>query len=128
MFYTILQKQEKEEQESAKELFLKNLEVLTQAMSKTGPYFMGANFGYVDVMLVPYTLRLGLLSHYQGLQVPTTGAFKRLQVWMEAAHSKSSVKSTMPDWTRLVAKYQRYADNTAKTEVADAIRSGTTLP
>ncbi|XP_005095748.1 probable glutathione S-transferase [Aplysia californica] len=128
VFYAILQKQDKAGQETAKEAFMKNLETLTGAMSKQGPYFFGANFGFVDIMLVPYTFRLRLLAHYRGLEVPTNGVFERLQTWMKAAHSRESVKSTLPEWERLVAVYQRYADNTAKTEVAEAIRAGTALP
>ena len=97
-------------------------------MSSSGPYFSGPNFGYVDIMLVPYTLRLGLLSHYRNFELPTSSGFERLRIWMKAAHARESVTSTVPEWNRLVDKYQRYADNSAKTEGAEAIRSGTALP
>jgi len=127
-FYTILQKQDASEQAAAKEYFLNSLETLTKAMSASGPYFSGPHFGYVDIMLVPYTLRLGLLSHYRNFELPTTGVFERLHVWMKAAHSREAVTATVPEWNRLVDKYQRYADNSAKTEVPEAIRTGTALP
>ena len=70
VFYTILQKQDKAEQDAAMEMFTNNLEVLTKAMSDTGPFFAGANFGFVDVMLVPYTFRIGLLEHYRNYKRP----------------------------------------------------------
>ena len=97
-------------------------------MSETGPFFAGKDFGYVDIILVPYTFRLGLLEHYRNYQMPKNDTFKRLKKFMSAAHAHPSVVKTLPKWDDLIAMYLRYANNTAKTEVADAIRDGTAMP
>ncbi|XP_005097996.2 probable glutathione S-transferase parC [Aplysia californica] len=128
LFYTVLQKQVKAEQEAAKEILLKNLETLTQAMSKKGPYFNGEQFGYVDIMMVPFLIRFRLLTHYRGFEIPTTGVFTRLQKWMEAAFARDSVKSSLPEWDPLVKFYKSYADNTATSEVSTSINSGGAIP
>jgi len=127
-FYTILQKQDKDDQDAAKTVLLNNLENLVKHMAHKGPFFQGETFGYVDIMLAPYAIRLGLLSHYRDLVVPKTGVFERFQTWLQAVQSRESVKATVPEWNRLVQMYQRYADNSAQTEVADAIRKGGVLP
>ena len=127
-FYTILQKQDKDDQDAAKTVLLNNLENLVKHMAPKGPFFQGETFGYVDIMLAPYAIRLGLLSHYRDLVVPKTGVFERFQTWFQAVQSRESVKATVPEWNRLVQMYQRYADNSAQTEVADAIRKGGVLP
>ncbi|ESO97797.1 hypothetical protein LOTGIDRAFT_181794 [Lottia gigantea] len=107
---------------------LNHLETLTSEMSDSGPFFQSSLFGLVDIMLVPFTIRFDMLKHFRGFELPETQIFQRLRRWMEAAHSRETVKATMADGKKLIDKYQRYADDSVKSEVADAIRKGTALP
>ncbi|KAK3101183.1 hypothetical protein FSP39_001597 [Pinctada imbricata] len=127
-YYQILQRQDKTQQNEAKETMLKHLKDLCQLMSKEGPFMLGKTMGYPDIMLVPFTLRFYVLKHYRDFVIPETTEFDRLREWMTACHAKDSVKKTVAETGRLLDKYQRYADNTAKTEVADAIRGGGVMP
>ena len=127
-FYKILQMQEEEEQEKAKTEMLKHVEFVSKSMAKDGPFIMGDTFGLADITLVPFTLRFDILKKYRGFSVPESPEFDRFRAWMKACHARESIKKTLPDYERLTAKYQRYADNSAKTEVADAIRTGGTMP
>uniref|UniRef100_A0A0B7BC75 glutathione transferase n=4 Tax=Arion vulgaris TaxID=1028688 RepID=A0A0B7BC75_9EUPU len=128
VYYRIVQKQDKEEQDQAKEEFLKNLETLTEAISETGPYFFGENFTIVDIILASYTLRLNVLEFYRNFEIPNDSRFARFFKWREAAEARPSIKATAPDSEKILARYIHYAQNTAQSEVADAIRKGTAFP
>ncbi|XP_046580722.1 glutathione S-transferase U20-like [Haliotis rubra] len=127
-FYMALQRQTRPEQEEAMEAILTALIELSGAMSTEGPFFGGQNFGLVDIMLVPFTIRFEILSHYRSFAVPQTDTFARFRRWMEACHARDSVKATLSTKEKYIAIYKRYENNSAQTEVADAIRKGTTLP
>ncbi|KAJ8299287.1 hypothetical protein KUTeg_023347 [Tegillarca granosa] len=64
-FYQILQMQEKDKQEEAKDKLLQHLLTLTKAMSSEGPYFSGKALGMVDIMLIPFAIRFNILSNGQ---------------------------------------------------------------
>ena len=127
-FYQILQMQDKEKQEEAKGRFLDGLRTFAGAMSPDGPYFFGKEISLVDIALIPFAIRFDILAYYRNFSLPTDEKCDRINTWMEAWKSRPSVTGTQAARDKLREKYQRYADNTAKTEVADAIRKGTALP
>nr|KAG5699445.1 hypothetical protein BaRGS_016291 [Batillaria attramentaria] len=127
-YYHILQQQDKDKQEEAKSRLIKRLGSITAAMSSEGPYFFGEKFGLVDITLLPLCLRFPILEHFRQFSLPADGSFERLQTWLNACKSRPCVSATMAPEDKLIAKYQRYADDTAQTQVAEAIRKGTALP
>jgi len=127
-YYQILQRQDKSEQDAAKETMLQNLITLSKEMDDKGPYFLGNSLGMVDIMLCPFTLRFYVLKHYRNFEVPDTQEYKRFHKWMAAVHGTPSVVKTVADEQKLIESYKRYADNVAKSEMADAIRQGKVLP
>ena len=102
------------------------LHVISQ-MDDNGPYIMGKNISMADIMLYPHCSRFYILQKYRGFHLPDTG-FERFYAWMEAMASLDCVQQTVADKTRLLEKYRRYADDTADTLVATAIREGKGLP
>lgn len=128
VFYQILQYQEKEAQEEAKARFIKRLGAFQDAMSPDGPYFLGQNFSLVDITLLPFGLRFPILEHFRQFTLPADGSFDRLKQWLEACTSRPGVAATMSSNEKMITNYERYANNTAQTEVADAVRKGTVLP
>ena len=56
-------------------------------------------------------------------QFPQEG-FEKYHEWYKNVMQLDCVKKTLADEAQLIAKYQRYADNTAASLVADAIRKG----
>ncbi|XP_041366051.1 glutathione S-transferase U20-like [Gigantopelta aegis] len=129
VFYSVLQNQDIGKQEEGKVSLMRHLETITKAMSTEGPYFCGNHFGMVDIMLFPFALRLlWILGHFREFVIPAEGVFERFHKWKEACDTRSSVVSTLVNKENLIAEYESYANNSAKTEVADAIRRGEVLP
>ena len=128
-FYHILLKKEPSEREEAKKDLLDALELLLKEMDPQGPFFDGPTPNMVDIMLFPYALRFAtILSHYRALTIPNTEQWKRYHTWYLVASEHESMKQTIPDITKLIENYKRYADGTATSKVADAVRKGTSLP
>ncbi|KAL8561938.1 hypothetical protein ACOMHN_001264 [Nucella lapillus] len=127
-FYYILQKQTSAEQEEGKSRMLQNLRAFSAAMNEQGPYFFGGEISLVDIAVLPFALRFYILGHYRGFALPRDGSLRRIQAWLDACKARPAVQRTLAPSDDLLKKYQRYADDTVKTEVADAIRKGTALP
>ncbi|XP_071104596.1 uncharacterized protein [Haliotis cracherodii] len=127
-FYVALQRQTRPEQEEAMAAILTALKELSGEISAEGPFFGGPSFGLVDIMLVPFGIRFEILNHYRGFTVPQTEEFARFNRWLAACEGQDSVKATLSTKEKYIAVYKRYENNSAQTEVADAIRKGTSLP
>ena len=127
-FYKILMKPEGEEREAARQAILKNLLEFTKAMDPIGPFFMGPDLGFIDIMYAPWAARMFILKHYRGFEVPKTTEYERYWKWWEAVKENTHVKATLQDEDKLLKTYERYADGTAKSLVADAVRKGEELP
>lgn len=128
LYYALLMKQNQEEHQEIKTQLANNLQEFTKAMHATGPFFQGEKLGYVDVMLAPYAARLYILKHYRGFELPQSSEFERFYSWWEAVKNVPAVKTTLQDEDKLLATYQRYADGSARSQVADAIRKGGAMP
>lgn len=127
-YYSALQKKSEEERNQCKQQILSLLKDLFDNMDSEGPFYFGENPGYVDFMLFPHAHRINkILSHYRGLHVPVKG-FEKYHSWYDNMLELPCVKETLADHDKLIQSYQRYADDTAKTEVATAIREGTSMP
>ncbi len=71
-------------------------------------------------MLFPFAYRFQLiLPHYRGF----TEGLERYYRWYAAACECESVKKTLPDDSKLIESYKRYAEDTAKSAVAKAVRN-----
>lgn len=126
--YRYLLKQSPEEQSEAKEEFLANLLEFTKAMDSEGPFFLGKELGYVDIMFAPWSYRSYILKHYRGFEVPQTDEYERFHVWAAAVKNHPSIKAVEQDEERVLENAKPYAEGNAKSELADAIRKGTTTP
>ena len=116
LFYQMLRLPEKL-QEIKTEL-LKNLAEFSRNISDDGPFFTGKTFGMVDIMLVPFTLRLYILKHYRGFEIPQTADYAKLRRWMTACHVHESVLPTLADHKKLLQNYKRFVDNVEEAEVS----------
>ena len=127
-FYQILLLQDREKQEEAKGRFLDGLRTFAGVMSPDGPYFFGKEISLVDIALIPFAVRFDCLAYFRNFSLPMDEHGDRINTWMEAWKSRPSVTGTLADRDKLRQIYQPYADNTAKSEMAQAIRKGTALP
>jgi glutathione S-transferase len=127
-FYRCLQRQTHEEQEEAKNEILDTYVQLMKQMSTESPFFLGKTFGMVDICLLPWVCRHEILHHYRGFTLPDTREFDRFRKWEAACLREHAVLNTLQDKVKLRETYDRYATNTAKSQVAQAINSGAALP
>eukprot|EP00897_Mesotaenium_endlicherianum_P006623 jgi/Mesen1/598/ME001074S10750 len=130
-FYRYLQKQEGEEQEAARSELIGYYKQISAAMSDIhpeGPFFLGPRFSLADIALAPWPIRHFVLEHYRGFQLPDEPELARFRGWLAAVLARPSVKATLQDEGRMLAIYKRYADNSAQSEVAQAINANRPLP
>lgn len=136
-FHRFLQSQgDKEELEGKRQEFLGVLKEWTREMDREGPFFLGKDFGILDIVLGPWALRLWVFDHFKGgLGIPEKGkggedeeVWERWRKWYEAVSERRSVKETCSDREHLLPIYQRYADDKAQSELAKATREGRGVP
>lgn len=120
-FYRLLMKTGKDREDAGKDL-LKSIEEFTEAMDPDGPFFFGKEFSSVDISWAPWALRDMVLKHYRDFQIPEGGIFARYHRWYAAVKEVPAVVGTLQPEDKLVQSYQRYADDSAKSLVADSIR------
>ncbi|KPI44254.1 Glutathione S-transferase omega-1 [Cyphellophora attinorum] len=123
--------------EDARKEFLGHLLTWIKDADPTGPYFAGKEFGMGDVVMAPWALRLWVFDHFKegGLGMPEEGKggedeelWGRWRVWADAVSKRESVKGTMSEREHYLPLYQRYADDTAQSEMAKASRGGRGVP
>jgi len=127
-FYRALQAQEQHKQiEFAQELKTE-ISKLVDAAVPEGPFFLGPEIGFVDVVVAPWFLRLSrVLRPYRGWPLPEQGS--RLGRWIDALESTQAIRDTTSDDILYIESYERYAENRPDTsQVAKAINSGRGLP
>ncbi|GAP91370.1 putative glutathione S-transferase [Rosellinia necatrix] len=122
----------------ARREFLAHARTLVREMGAGGPWFLGARFSLVDVMLAPWAKRLFLIDHYKpgGVGIPTAGeeeeedaeVWDRWRLWFDAITQRQSVKDTWSDDEMYIRSYKRYAEDTTESEVGRATRKGERLP
>jgi glutathione S-transferase len=106
-FYSMLLRQEQEEQEKAKRVMLTVIEKLLD--DYTGPFYLGEQFSIADVSIAPYFDRMVVLDHYRNFRVPQEGSFSEWYEWSDNVLARPSVAATRQDRERIVEAYLRYA-------------------
>uniref|UniRef100_A0A7S4J9A9 Glutathione transferase n=1 Tax=Odontella aurita TaxID=265563 RepID=A0A7S4J9A9_9STRA len=127
-FYRLLMKKGKDERLKAADEILAGLRSFGDECR--GPYFLGETFSFVDIALAPWFVggRVRVLEHYRNFSIPKTAEYAKFYQWAEAVGKRRSFSATVCDEEKLIWSYKRYAEGTAKSQVGDAVRSGTTMP
>jgi len=131
-YYAFLQKQSEIERKEISDQLIDALRVLFTdpiIAGSAGPYLAGSKLTYAVIMLAPFALRFGtVLKRYRNFEIPSTPEWTRYNQWLDAIRNDPSIKATLADDEKLITFYARYADNSAQSLVADAIRKGDVLP
>merc|ERR1712080_107817 len=123
-FYQILMKQEKDEQDAAWEEFVEGLKMFTENVQTNG-YFKSSSMSVVDITLFPWAYRLYLLEDFRGKHLDKDLLWtEEFFAWYERMLHSKAVLDTIPNKDNLKGMYVRYAQGTAKSKVADAVRDG----
>ena len=129
-FYKILLKKEEAERSKAKVNMTEAVKQLFSDFDSSTPFFGGKTLNLVDIMLAPFAYRMYvILQHYRNFNIPNDcEQLQKFHSWCEALFKYDSFKKTVPDEGDLIKEYKQYADDTANSEVAVAIRKGVGLP
>ncbi|KAF2252555.1 glutathione transferase omega-1 [Trematosphaeria pertusa] len=135
-FHRFLQHQGAEGLKEKQREFLGYIKQFTREMHAEGPFFMGEEFGLIDIVIAPWAIRLWVFDHFKGgLGIPEKGqggedeqVWERWRKWLEAVEKRRSVKETMSDREHYLPIYQGYADDKAQSELAKATRAGRGVP
>jgi glutathione S-transferase len=127
-YYGVLvRKQSRERREHFKKL-LRGLTAFSRQLERTsGPVFLpDGQLSNVDLALIPWAFRYYVLEHYRGpdYKIPLTKVLEPYHDWYDHVMNLDSVKSTLPDKDRYLEHICKYADGSARSKVANAVRRG----
>ena len=127
-YYHVLVRQNPAEQREAFEAIIEGLERFASWCdeNKKSPFYSGEAPGLVDYALFPWAWRLPVFEHYRGADyaIPKTAALASYHAWLDAMLAREQVRKTLPDWAAYLEHIGRYADGSARSKVANAVRSG----
>lgn len=121
----------------ARKEFLATLVTWIKDADPVGPFFAGDELSMPDVILAPWAVRFWVFDQFKegGLGVPKEGeggevekAWARWRKWSEAVGKRDSVKATLSEREYYLPIYERYATDTAMSELAKATRAGRGVP
>ena len=80
----------------------------------------------VDLALIPWAYRYYVLAHYRGpdFTIPQSTELEPYHVWYHYVMNLESVKRTLPDKEKYLEHIMKYADGSARSKVANAVRRG----
>jgi glutathione S-transferase len=109
---------------------IKGLESFSNELKKTeGPTFLAnSQLSNVDMALIPWAFRYYVFEHYRGEEyVITPERYPHLEPyfeWYDYVMNVESVQRTLPDKDRYLEHIGKYADSSARSKVANAVRRG----
>lgn len=111
-------------QNDAKKNILEGLTELTKFIDHDGPFFLGKEFGYADIVLVPWMQRILSVSKvYRNFEIPNEFPLTKFHTWYNSCLQIPAFKKTIVNQEKLVANYSGYANNSATSTVAKQFRS-----
>jgi glutathione S-transferase len=127
-YYGVLVRKEDDERREHFATLVKGLTSFSRELEKTdGPVFLpDGQLSNVDLALIPWAFRYYVLQHYRGpdFAIPQTPALQPYHAWFDHVMNLERVQRTLPDKDRYLAHIFKYADGSARSRVANAVRRG----
>lgn len=125
-YYGVLVRKEESERRHHMEQLLEGLQNFSQQVEQTsGPLFLSdGQLSNVDLALLPWAFRFYVLEHYRGPDFAIPDSFDTYHRWLEHMVNLPSVQRTLPDKDRYLEHIFKYADGSARSKVANAVRRG----
>jgi len=124
----VLVRREEHERREHFEKLIAGLTNFSKELEKTaGPVFLNhGQLSNVDLALLPWAFRYYVLEHYRGPEyaIPETSELQAYHEWLDHVLSLDSVQRTLPDKKRYLDHILKYADGSARSKVANAVRRG----
>jgi glutathione S-transferase len=123
----LVRKEDNERRENFASLLngLKNFS--TELVKTSGPLFLAdGQLSSVDLALIPWAYRYYVLEHYRGPDfiIPQSTELQAYHAWYEYVMGLKSVQRTLPDKQKYLEHILKYADGSARSKVANAVRRG----
>ena len=124
-FYRCLIKQVKEEQVEAWNDLTSGLEQFVKDIGDR-KFYKNNTANIVDFTVYPWAFRLYVLEEFRGFHLDQSLPWVQLFIgWKERMENEvTGVKETLPDKSKLLQSYERYANATAKSLVGNAVKAG----
>ena len=124
-FYRCLMKQAKDEQIKAWNDLTSGLEQFVKDIEDS-KFYKSNTANIVDFTVFPWAFRLYVLEEFRGFHLDQNLTWVQLFIgWKERMEKEvTGVKETLPDKSKLLQSYERYADATAKSLVGNAVNAG----
>jgi len=131
-YYGVLVRTEETERREHFDNLIKGLKdfskELTKKPNKSGPLFLdNYQLSNVDLTILPWAFRYYVFEHYRGPDyvIPTDDIeLEPYHLWLEHMLTLDSVKRTLPDKDEYLEHIGKYADSSARSKVANAVRRG----
>jgi len=129
-YYGVLVRKDEAEQKEHLDILIKGLSAFSDELLKTdGPTFLaGGQLSSVDLALLPWAFRFYVFEHYRGDDyVISADRYPQLQPyleWLDYVLNLDCVKRTLPDKDDYLIHIGKYADSSARSKVANAVRRG----
>jgi glutathione S-transferase len=128
-YYGVLVRQDATERREHFAQLLRGLENFSTELRRTsGPLFLAdGQLSNVDLALLPWAYRYYVLEHYRGPDFAIPRQKESLApyfAWYDHLLTLECVQRTLPDPDRYLDHIQKYADGTARSKVANAVRRG----
>mmetsp|Transcript_8847 Transcript_8847/g.20036 ORF Transcript_8847/g.20036 Transcript_8847/m.20036 type:complete len:277 (-) Transcript_8847:74-904(-) len=122
-YYTMLVRTDVDERRRAFDELLESL--AWWGSQRQGTFYCGDTLSAADVAPLPWAARYYILEHYRNFVIPRDDAqLAGFHEWRDAALALPTVASTLPDRDRYLDHIAKYADASARSKVANAVRSG----
>jgi glutathione S-transferase len=96
-------------------------------VTTSGPTFLpDGQLSNVDITLIPWAYRFYVFEFYRGPDyvIPHTPELEPYHAWYNHVMNVPTVKRTLPDKDRYLDHILKYADGSARSKVANAVRRG----
>jgi len=129
-YYGVLVRTEESERKEHFDALIKGLTAFSEELAKTsGPTFLAdSQLSNVDLALIPWAYRYYVFEHYRGNEYAISpDRFPELeayQQWYDHVMELDCVKRTLPEKERYLIHIGKYADSSARSKVANAVRRG----
>ena len=128
-YYGILVRKDESERREHFDHLIKGLRAFSAELEKTsGPLFLAdSQLSKADFSLLPWAYRFYIFEHYRGKDYvisredPSLSAYHK---WCDYVFSIESVQRTLPDKEKYLIHIGKYADSSARSKVANAVRRG----
>lgn len=128
-YYGVLVRKDEGERKENFDKLVSGLKSFSKQLDKNGDArgFLGdGRLCNTDISLMPWAFRYYIFEHYRGYTIPIDDdpELAAYKVWYDYVFSLDSVKRTLPDKDRYLEHIGKYADSSARSKVANAVRRG----